>query len=190
MLVYTSRTEGYKKGQKIKDVDRYFEASGDFVSAVFRVMPHASEPERNARIVQQAQAVKLVTLSEYRGGQALPPGEVAFPPVGATDLDVFQNNLLEVMQFVFNHTTFDPNNAMDRAVLAAYKPLGVEPGKTRDAAQVASIDGARFRETAQRIQRQVLAGMADRQRQEDLGPLMFQPKGRTDLDAKLTVSII
>ena len=27
------------------------------------------------------------------------------------------------MQFVFNHTTFDLDNPMDQAVLAAYKPL-------------------------------------------------------------------
>jgi hypothetical protein len=110
--------------------------------------------------------------------------------VGATDLDVFQNNLLEVMQFVFNHTTFDPNNAMDQAVLAAYKPLGIEPGKVYDSARVATIDGARFRAAAERIQRRWLEGMADPQQQERLGPLMFQPKGVTDQETMLAVSII
>ena len=39
MLLFTERTEGYKKGQKVEGVDRYFEATGDFISAVFRVMP-------------------------------------------------------------------------------------------------------------------------------------------------------
>ena len=189
ILIYSARTQGYG-GEPVEGVDRLFEATGDFVSAVFRVMPHVSEPERHARIVEQAQAVKLVTLSEYRGGEAKPTGDIAFPPVGATDADVFQNNLLQVMQFVFNHTTFDPDDAMDQAVLAAYQPLGVEPGKTYDAGQVATIDGARFGETAQRIQREVLEGMADKQRQVELGPLMFQPKGRTNLETVLRVSII
>jgi hypothetical protein len=153
-------------------------------------MPHVSEPERHARIVEQAQAVKLVTLSEYRGGQAKPAGDIAFPPVGETDLDVFQDNLLEVMQFVFNHTTFDSGNADDQAVLAAYRPLGIEPGKAFDTGQVAAIDGTRFREAAQRIQRRWLEGMADRQQQQGLGPLMFQPKGVTTLETVLAVSII
>jgi len=189
ILIYSARTEGYD-GEPVEGVDRLFEATGDFVSAVLRVMPHANEPERLARIREQAQQVKLVTLSEYRGGEAKPAGDIAFPPVGATDLDVFQNNLLEVMQFVFDHTTFDPNDEMDQAVLAAYRPLGIEPGKAYDAGRVASIDGARFREMAQRIQRQMLEGMADQQRQERLGPLMFQPKGRTDLETVLAVSVI
>ncbi len=36
------------------------------------------------------------------------------------------------MQFVFNHTSFDPNNEMDVAALAALKTIGVEPGKQYD----------------------------------------------------------
>ena len=189
ILIYSARTQGYG-GEPVEGIDRLFEATGDFVSAVFRLMPHVSEPERHASIVQQAQAVKLVTRSEYRGGQAKPAGDIAFPPVGATDLDVFQNNLLEVMQFVFNHTTFDPDNADDQAVLAAYEPLGIEPGKAYDAGQVATIDGARFRQTAERVQRRWLESMADKEQQERHGPLMFQPKGRTDLETVLAVSII
>ena len=82
--------------------------------------------------VEQMQSVKLVTLSEYRGGKAKPIIDIQFPPVGKTDADVFGNNLLEVMQFVFNHTTVDPSNALDKAVLDAYAPLGVAPGRTYD----------------------------------------------------------
>ena len=54
------------------------------------------------------------------------------------------------MQFVFNHTTFDTDDEMDQAVLAAFKPLGVEPGKTYDPKTVASIDGKKFAATATR----------------------------------------
>jgi hypothetical protein len=60
MLIFSERTEGYKKGTQVKGVDHYFEATGDFLSAVFRVMPHANEPERFKRISDQMRKVKLV----------------------------------------------------------------------------------------------------------------------------------
>jgi hypothetical protein len=189
LLIYSARTEGYG-GESVEGVDRLFEATGDFVSAVLRVMPHANEPARLARIIKETQSVKAVTLSEFRGGQPKALGPVAFPPVGATDLDVFESDLPEVMQFVFNHTTFDPANDMDQAVLAAYQPLGVEPGKLLDSTAAALVDGQRFRDAAERIQREVLGGMTDPTRQAELGPRMFQPKGRTDLETVLMVSIV
>lgn len=186
MLIYSARTEGYR-GEPIEGVDRIFEATGDFVSAVLRIMPHASEPEWFKRIVEQMKSVKVVTLSEYRGGEAKPIDDVKFPPVGETDAEVFGNNLLEVMQFVFNHTTFDPDNEMDREVLTAYKPLGVEPGKAYDPEQVAKIDGEPLREAARQVQQYWLARLTAL---DELRPRIFQPKGQTDLEAVLAVSII
>jgi len=186
MLIYSARTEGYG-GEAVEGVDRLFEATGDFVSAVFRVMPHANDPERFERIVEQMKSVKAVTLSELRGGKAKPMDDIQFPAVGETDADIFGNNLLEVMQFVVNHTTFHPDNEMDRAVLAAYKPLGVEPGKAYEPGQVAKIDGERFRETAQRVQQQWLARLAAL---DEFRPRIFQPKGETDFEAVLAVSVI
>ena len=50
MLIYSARTEGYK-GEPVKGVDRIFEATGDFVSAVFRIMPHANEPQKFNRVI-------------------------------------------------------------------------------------------------------------------------------------------
>jgi hypothetical protein len=190
MLIYSARTEGYK-GEPIKGVDRYFEATGDFVSAVFRVMPHANEPERFKRIAKQMQSVKLVTLSEYRGSKAKPIDDIKFPPVGKTDADIFGNNLLEVMQFVFNHTTFDPNNKLDQAVLAAYAPLGVVPGRKYDPAHVAKIDGACFRAAAERIAAKELASINDPATENRLLSL-FQPKGKgkMTLDLLLTQSVV
>jgi hypothetical protein len=189
MLLYSARTEGYQ-GEPVAGVDRVFEATGDFVSAVLRIMPHSNEPQRFERIADQMQSVKLLTLSGYLGGDARPADKAGFPPVGETDADVFGNNLLEVMQFVFNHTTFDPNNPEDQAVLAAYAPLGVVPGQEYDAARVANIDGARFREAAQRIQRKWLSALSDQALFNELGPRIFQPKGKTDLEAVVAVSII
>ena len=189
MLLYTARTEGYD-GKPVDGIDRFFEATGDFVSAVFRVMPHADDSERFERIASQMESVKITPLSVFLGKEAKPADDIAFPAVGETDPDVFGHNLLEVMQFVFNHTTFDPENAEDQAVLAAYKPLGLVPGKPFDPNAVASIDGARFEETAERIQREYLGKITDLEVMERNRPSQFQPKGKTDFEAVLAVSII
>jgi hypothetical protein len=188
MLLYSARTEGYD-GEPVEGIDRVFEATGDFVSAVFRIMPHANDPERFKKIADQMKSLKLVTLSEYEGGEPKPIDDVAFPPVGETDADVFEKNLLEVMQFVFNHTTFDPNNAEDQAVLAAYRPLGVEPGKASDPEQFAKINGKQVREIAQKIQRGILRDIASQETYDAIAPVMFQPKGETSLDALVATSI-
>ena len=185
MLIYSARSEGYKKGTKVKGVDRYFEATGDFVSVIFRVMPHASDTERFKRIVKQMQAVKLVTLSEYNGGKPKPVKAIQSPAVGKTDADIFGNNLLPVMQYVFNHTTFDPKNQLDQALLAAYKPLGVVPGQELDATKVAVIDGAKIREAAERIAAEEMAKTS--QLAANTG--LFLPKGKIDLDLLLFQSV-
>jgi len=188
MLIYSARTEGYK-GDVVKGVDRNFEATGDFVSAVFRVMPHSSDPGRFKRIVKQMQSVKLVTLSEYQGGKPKPVNAIQFPPVGKTDADVFGNNLLEVMQFVFNHTTFDPKNELDKAVLAAYQPLGIVPGRAYDPAGVAKIDGARLRKVAEQTAAGVLAKAAAPGADKEMTSL-FLTKERMKLDHLVSQSVI
>jgi len=189
MLVYSARSEGYDGGP-VDGVDRRFEASGDFVSAVFRVMPHAREPERFQKIIERMKGVKLTTLSEYRGGEVRPKDDIEFPPVGATDLDVFGNNLLEVMQFVFNHTSFDPDDAIDQALLAAYRPLGVEPGKAWDPKAAAAIDGARIRQVAERIAQAELARANAPGFMKQNALRLFQPKGRMEPELLLFQSVI
>ena len=189
MLFYTARSGGYK-GEPVQGVDRIFEASGDFISAVFRVMPHGSDAARFKRIVKQMQSVKLVSLSEFRGGKAKPADDIQFPPVGKTDFDVFGNNLLEVMQFVFNHTTFDPMNEIDQGVVAAYKPLGIESGKQYDPNTVKPIDGKRFRSMAEQVAAQNLAIMGQPEVAAKLKPYWFEPKGKTNLDTLVASSVI
>ena len=189
LLVHSARTQGYD-GAPVEGVDGTFEATGDFVSAVLRVMPHANEPERYARIVDQMQSVRLTTLSELRGGEAPELGDVDFPPVGKTDLDVFEHNLLPVMQFVFDHTTFDPDDGIDRGLLDAYAPLGVVPGAGLAAEGLAEVDGARLRHAAERLSAEVLARMADpRQATADMLGL-FRPKGHMTVDLLLVQSVI
>jgi len=165
MLFYSERTAGYK-GEPVEGVDRIFEASGDFITAILRVMPHAKDQERFKRISGQMKDVKLVTLSELRGGQAMPIDDIEFPAVGQRDADIFENNLLEVMQFVFNHTSFDPKNELDREILAAYKPLGIVPGQPYDAAKVAKIDGKKIRQASERIFAEEMARTSDKEFQK------------------------
>ena len=69
MLFYTERTEGYN-GETVEGVDRKFEATGDFITAILRVMPHAGDQERFKRIIKQMEQVKIITLSELRGEPA------------------------------------------------------------------------------------------------------------------------
>ncbi len=189
ILFYTERTRGFDGGP-VDGVDIQFEATGDFVSAVFRVMPHASEPERFERILEQKQSIKATTLSEYLGQSAEAAEPADFPALGESDVDTFATNLLEVMQFVINHTTFHADDADDQALLSIYETLGVVPGREYDAANVVKLDSDRLRATAQRIQAAGLASMTDPAQQRAMQPRMFQPKGKSDLATILAVSII
>ncbi len=189
VLFYTDRTKGYQ-GQEIKGVDRIVKADGDFFVALLRAMPHQAEPARMAQIIQALESVNVVTLSEFQGNPAKDYSDVKFPTYGKTNEDVFANNLLEVMQFVFNHTTFDQNNAMDKAVLAAYKPLGVEPGKVFDTTRVAKLDAALFRKTAEEVANQMLANQANVEWQARILPQVFMPKGQIDLEAQVAQSVV
>jgi hypothetical protein len=185
MLIYSERTQGYNEGEKIEGIDSYFEVTGDFVSAVFRVMPHISDPERYQRVTDQMNAFKMLTLSEYQTGEARPEEEVEMPSVGKTDVDVYANNLLEVMQFVFNHTTFNMEYELDQKLLELYEPLGVLPGQAFDENKVAKLDSEKFREIAQRITGEEMA-KADKLA---ASTGLFQPKGEIGLDLLLFQSV-
>ncbi len=189
VLFYTARTEGYK-GEPVKGVDRVFEMSGDFVVAAFRVMPHANNPQRFKKIIGEMQSVKPMTLSEYKGGKAKAINDVNFPSYGKTDADVFGGNFLEVMQFVFNHTTFDPEDKMDKGVLAAFKPLAIKPGKVYDASKVVKLDNEQFRKMSQQVQRENLALLTQPEMFVSLAPRILQGKGKTDLEAIVAASVI
>jgi len=188
ILFYSDRTEGYQ-GEDVPGVDMIYKTTGDFVSAVFRIMPHANEPERFKNIVETIGTIKIQTLSEYNGGEPKVAQEITFPEVGKTDLDIFENNLLEVMQFVFNHISFDPKDELDQEVLEAYKPLGVVPGGNYDPEKV-KIDGKRFRAMAEEIQQENLGKLSDSELAKTMGPKMFKTKGLTDLQTLVTVSVV
>ncbi|MGD9346773.1 MAG: DUF1254 domain-containing protein [Candidatus Aminicenantes bacterium] len=189
ILLYTERTKSYS-GEKMEGIDETYEMTGDFVHAVFRVMPHANEPERFKRVIEQINALKWMTLSEYLGKPAPKIDDVEFPPYGTTDADIFENNLLEVMQFVFNHTTFDPDFELDREVLAVYEPLGIVPGKEYNPNKAVKIDGEKFREISIKVRDEQIAIMNDHEETSAMLPLIFQPKGTIGLEPMLCPSIV
>jgi len=180
LLLYTARTTGYKAGDYIAGIDRYLQMSGDFVMALHRIMPHADDAARFRRIAEQIDSLQLITLSDYLG-RAAKVGDATFPDTGKSDADTFGNNLLEVMQFIFNHTTFDPKNDLDQALLAVYKPLGVEPGKEWDPAKAAKLDDAMFRQVAEEVRKANLALWGDSTRVAAFIPRLNASKGQADL---------
>ena len=189
LLFYSARTKGYG-GEEVEGVDEILEMTGDFVSIVLRVMPHANEPEKYERIVDQINAIKGMSLSEYQGKEPIEYDEAAFPDYGATDADIFENNLLEVMQFVFNHITFDPNFELDSAVLATYTQLGVEPGKEYDPETSIKLDGKKFREISIKVRDEELARFNNPEEAKKFLYKMFLPKGSAGLESLLLPSVI
>ena len=185
ILYYSSRTKGYS-GEPVDGIDKTMEMTGDFAIVFLRVMPHAAEPERMQKNLAAMQEVKVQPLSEFLGKPAPPAEKIDFPAF-SSNAGIYENNFLEVMQFVFNHTTFDADDEMDQAVLAAFKPLGVEPGKTYDSKTVASIDGKKFAAAAKRIFEESMAELSAPEGNPYLYD-MFKPKGEMQLEVMVTQS--
>ena len=190
LLFYSARTQGFKPDTKIAGIDKSVEMTGDFVIAFTRVMPESSDPARHARILEQITQLKVQTFSEYQGKPTKPASKVDFPAYGVTDQDTYGTDLLEVMQFIFNHTTFDPGNEIDQALLAAYKPLGVEPGKTYDAAKLTPIDAAAFRQASEELKQANIAILGDPGKAEQYLFRAFKSKGKMDLDTLVFQNVI
>lgn len=188
ILYYTARTEGYG-GEPVPGVDRVMEMSGDFATAFLRVMPEAADPAKFKANMAAIKQVKLQTLSEFLGKPAKPAKPLQIPKYG-NDQMVFANNFQEVMQFVFNHTTFDPNNQMDQAALATLKTVGVEPGKQFDAAKVPMLDGKKLAEVAANVAKEQLGIWNDPAVAKTYLTKVFQPKGQMTIDAMVLQSVV
>ena len=178
MLFYTERTKGYK-GETVAGVDKTLKMTGDFAIAFLRIAPQAAEPDKYRRNLAAMQTQKLMTLSEFQGKPRKPRTPLNFPKF-SNDEAVFKHNFLEVMQFVFNYTTFDPSDPMDQEILSAMKPLGVAPGRTYDPQKVANVDGNKLAETAERVLQESLRLWNDPKGNPYLENV-FQPKGRMTL---------
>lgn len=189
VLFYSARTEGYR-GEPIDGIDRIVLADGDFLSAVFRVMPHAADQQRFARIVGQMQAVKAEPLSVFQGKPAKSPSDPHFPPVSDSDADTFAGNFLAVMQFAVNHTTFDAADAVDSAFLQAMSAVGIQPGSPVTASQATNPDGEQYRRIADEIKTANLKRMMDKDSAKESVLGLFKTKGNIDLDLLVLQSVI
>jgi hypothetical protein len=89
------------------------------------------------------------------------------------------------MQFVFDHTTFDPNDAIDQGVLAAWRPLGVERGRVWDPKTAVPLDGARVRKVAEQVAQKERARAGEPGFIKDNATRLFLPKGQMSLDLLL-----
>jgi hypothetical protein len=202
ILFYSERTPGYD-GEPVEGVDRVMELTCDFVSAVFRVMPHAAEPERLERNLAAMRSIDVEPLSEFLGqGENAPharswgsPSSVGrnldlredmarFPPYG-TDFEIFEERFIEVMQFVVNHTTFDPEHELDAGLLAVLEPLGIAPGNSFDPKTAPEIDGDALRAVAQRVATEELARFGDQDWLDENLTKLFQPKSQSNNNLEL-----
>jgi hypothetical protein len=188
MLFYSARTEGYS-GERTRGVDKIMKMSGDYAIAFLRVMPEANDPKKFKANMAAIQRVKLQTLSEFQGKPRKPAVPVVFPPYGSAS-DTIRNHFLEVMQFVFNHTTFDPRNEMDQKALAALRPLGVKPDKTYHARKHDAIDGKLFAEVAAEVAKKELTIWNNPKVAAPLLTKLFRPKGHMDIDAMVLQSAV
>ncbi|WP_170406976.1 DUF1214 domain-containing protein [Ruegeria arenilitoris] len=189
ILYYSERTDGYS-GEDVKGVDQIFEMSGEFGMAFLRVMPQANDPAKFKANMAAINAVKLQTLSEFQGKPAKPVTPLNTPKY-STDANVYAENFLEVMQWVFNYTTFDPDKyEMDKEALAALKQVGVEPGKDFDPNAPKTLDYKRLAETAAKM----YAHENDIWNSpKEVAPYLykvFQPKGKIDIDTMFLQSVV
>jgi hypothetical protein len=133
--------------------------------------------------------VKLQTLSEFKGKPRKPVHKTVFPPYGKAE-DTYAHQFIPVMQFVFSHTTFDPNNEMDQKALAALRPLGVKPGKTYHASQHGEIDGQQLGKAFAEVAKKQLAIWNDPKKAGPLLTKLFQPKGHMEIDEMVLQSAV
>ncbi len=189
VLFYTARTAGYD-GAPVEGIDREFEMTGDYVSAVLRVMPHANDPERFERILAQMQSVKAVGLASFKGEAAKAPADPGFPDVGLTDSDIYANNFPQVIQFTLAHSTIDASDPVDQKLLAALAPMGIGPDSAYDAHKAQGYDGARFRAAVDKVREEEFARMFDPATFKAMQDKMFRTRGHIDAETLLVQSVV
>ncbi|MEZ9877081.1 DUF1214 domain-containing protein [Vibrio breoganii] len=190
VMFYTERTKNMPT-ELPQGVDQKFEMTGDFVSSVIRVMPHASEPERMDKIIDAMQEVTVSTLFEYNGEQAKTT-DIEFPAFSQTDIDTYATNFTDVMQFAVNHTTFDNNSDYDNEALKTFAKIGIRPGQSQPKQAKFAIDSEQLSEKAREHYQAQLAimGTSDAEILGRIFPVMFQPKGITTAEALQFVSVV
>jgi hypothetical protein len=190
VMFYSARTKDVP-AELPAGIAHKYEATGDFISAVFRIMPHANEPERMAKNIAVMETVKVATISEYMGGK-VKTSALTQPDFGETDIDVYRNNFAEVMQFVVNHTTFDANFADDAETLEVLAEVGIVPGQSAPTTGTYKINPDQLAVAAQAFYQ----GQRDNMAEGDPAlfarvlPIIHQPKGITTMEAVRMASVV
>ncbi|MAG29857.1 MAG: hypothetical protein CL908_03065 [Deltaproteobacteria bacterium] len=196
VLYYSAHTHGYS-AEPVEGVDKIVEMSGAFAVSFLRVMPEAADPVKFEANMAAIQRLKVDTLSRFQGKPAKRVVEAEFPTYDgvfgtafAGVSSIFETAFLPVMQFVFNHTTFDASDEMDQAALAALAAVGVEPGKQYDAAKAPALDGIQLAAVAKEMAKRSLATWVNPETGAPFYPKAFRPKGHTDIDTMVILSAI
>ncbi len=187
ILYYTDRTKNYKR-EPIEGVDKTMKMTGDFAVAFLRLAPHINDNERATGIIKSLDDYKLMTLAEFQGKQPIKVSLLNFPAYG-NDQMVFKNNFIEVLQFVVNHTTFDPNDAMDKEALATFASIGIKPGNEFDSDKVAMNNGDRLAKAAAKIAKESLSTWNSPSGNPYINDV-FLPKGEITLDVMVMQSAV
>ncbi len=190
VMFYSARTKNVPTKLPV-GVSRKFEVTGDFISAVLRIMPHANEPERMAKIITAMKRTNVVSISEFMGHKAKTTA-LSQPDFGETDIATYQNNFAEVMQFVVNHTTFDPEFSDDVATLKVLAEVGIVPGQSMPATGQYKINSDQLAQAATTFYQGEVTKFTEAS-PEFVGrvfPVLFQPKGKTTMDAVRLGSVV
>ncbi len=188
LLFYTKRTGNYE-GQSIDGVNYYVQVDCDFTIVMLRLLPGSKETNILEENQIKMKKVELQTLSQLQGQIENTKNNENLPAFGNTDEDTFGTNLIEVMQFIMNHTSFDPSMGMDRALLALFEPLGVVPGKIFNSEKSYILDSKQFRETARQLVNEAKGKYRDAETQARILPQLFGPKGKIDLETEYIQSV-
>ncbi len=189
LFFYTKRSGNYE-GQSVDGMNYYVEVDCDFTIVLLRVLSKSTETKVLEQNQIQMKKVGLHSLSQLQGQPEQPLIEENLPAFGKTDEDTFGTNLIEVMQFIMNHTSFDPSVGMDRALLASYEHLGVVPGKIYNSEKMYTIDVKQFREAARQLVNEAHVKYRDAETQARILPQLFGPKGKIDLETEYIQSIV
>jgi len=187
VLYYSENTKNYN-GDKVPGVDTIIKMSGDFVVTFLRLMPHLKDIERNKKIKEQVNEMSLTTLSEFMGKEPVEKTKPDFPE-WKNDQYVFKNDFEEVMQFVFNHISFDKNDPMDNAALETFAKLGIVPGNEYDENKVVKLDGELLAHICDSIAKESLKIWNS----PDGNPFLkkvFKPKGQMDIETMVIQSAV
>lgn len=189
ILFYSDRTDGYQ-GEHVDGILRKVKMTGDFAIAFLRVMPHMNDECRFDYNLASMETETITTLSEFQNGTKKPTKDLGpedFPKYG-NDQQVFGTNFLEVMQFVFNSISFDPEIDMDNKILKIMKKLGVEPDKEFNPRMVPEIDSELFATVSKKVFDECLNSW-NSGGNENLTKL-FRPKGHMQLQAMTMQSAV